>query len=77
MPTEAAPLDEELKLFLMKPGFALLKYFPSQIQARKVMTVLDVISSHSPDEECIGEQMEPSWEENPSLGLPLKGLMQD
>uniref|UniRef100_A0A6N2KJ99 Lipoxygenase domain-containing protein n=1 Tax=Salix viminalis TaxID=40686 RepID=A0A6N2KJ99_SALVM len=49
MPTEA-PSDEELKLFLMKPGFALLKCFPSQIQATKVMAVS---SSHSPDEECI------------------------
>ncbi|KAB5520228.1 hypothetical protein DKX38_024547 [Salix brachista] len=62
MPTEA-PSDEELKLFLMKPGFALLKCFPSQIQATKVMAVS---SSHSPDEECIG-QMEPSWEENPVI----------
>lgn len=44
MPTEA-PSDEELKLFLMKPGFALLKCFPSQIQAAKVMAVS---SSHSP-----------------------------
>ena len=51
MATAVAPSDEELELFLMKPGFALLKYFPSQIQARKVMTVLDVISSHSPDED--------------------------
>ena len=70
MPTEA-PSDEELKLFLMKPGFALLKCFPSQIQATKVMAVS---SSHSPDEECIGEQMEPSWEENPVIRAAFERL---
>ncbi|RVX02869.1 Lipoxygenase 2.3, chloroplastic [Vitis vinifera] len=31
------------------------------------MAVLDVLSSHSPDEEYLGDQMEPSWTENPII----------
>ncbi|KAM3734142.1 hypothetical protein ACB098_11G191800 [Castanea mollissima] len=66
MPTEN-PSDEEFKNFLKKPEVELLKCFPSQIQATKVMAVLDVLSNHSPDEEYLGENMEPSWEENPVI----------
>ncbi|KAF9675275.1 hypothetical protein SADUNF_Sadunf09G0015000 [Salix dunnii] len=49
------------------PELSLLKCFPTQVQATKVMAVLNVLSSHSPDEEYIGEKMEPSWEENPVI----------
>ncbi|CAK7331831.1 unnamed protein product [Dovyalis caffra] len=63
MPTES-PADEEWNLFLKKPELSLLKCFPTQIQATTVMAVLNVLSSHSPDEEYIGEKTEPSWEEN-------------
>ncbi|KAJ9685776.1 hypothetical protein PVL29_017755 [Vitis rotundifolia] len=66
LPTED-PSDGEFKNFLHKPEIALLKCFPSQIQATKVMAVLDVLSSHSPDEEYLGDQMEPSWIENPII----------
>ena len=66
MPTEN-PSDEEFKNFLKKPEVELSKCFPSQIQATKVMVVLDVLSIHSPDEEYLGENMEPSWEENPVI----------
>ena len=66
MPTEN-PSDEEFKNLLKKPEVELLKCFPSQIQATKVMAVLDVLSNHSPDEEYLGENMEPSWEENPVI----------
>ncbi|KAF3962479.1 hypothetical protein CMV_013011 [Castanea mollissima] len=66
MPTEN-PSDEEFKNFLKKPEVELLKCFPSQIQATKVMAVLDVLSNHSPDEEYLGENMKPSWEENPVI----------
>ncbi|KAL4601271.1 hypothetical protein ACB092_11G259800 [Castanea dentata] len=66
MPTEN-PSDEEFKNFLKKPEVELLKCFPSHIQATKVMAVLDVLSNHSPDEEYLGENMEPSWEENPVI----------
>ena len=66
MPTEN-PSEDEFKNFLAKPEFELLKCFPSQIQATKVMAVLDVLSNHSPDEEYLGENMEPSWAENPVI----------
>ncbi|KAK7262559.1 hypothetical protein RJT34_30133 [Clitoria ternatea] len=66
MPTED-PTEEEWKKFIAKPEKALLKCFPSQLQATRVMAVLDILSTHSPDEEYIGEKMEPSWAENPDI----------
>ncbi|XP_021772004.1 linoleate 13S-lipoxygenase 2-1, chloroplastic-like [Chenopodium quinoa] len=66
MPTED-PTDEEWKHFLEKPEETLLRSYPSQIQATRVMAILDVLSGHSPDEEYIGENMEPSWEEEPMI----------
>ncbi|XP_050376085.1 linoleate 13S-lipoxygenase 2-1, chloroplastic-like [Argentina anserina] len=63
MPTED-PSEESFQNFLKKPESELLMCFPSQIQATKVMAVLDVLSNHSPDEEYIGEIMESSWAEN-------------
>ncbi|KAL9247765.1 hypothetical protein vseg_021160 [Gypsophila vaccaria] len=62
MPTED-PTEEVWKSFSEKPEATLLKCFPSQIQATRVMTVLDVLSTHSPEEEYVGETMEPSFEE--------------
>ncbi|KDP43421.1 hypothetical protein JCGZ_16708 [Jatropha curcas] len=66
MPTEE-PSEEDFELFLKKPEAALLQCFPSQQQATKVMAILDVLSSHSPDEEYIGHTLEPSWEANPAI----------
>lgn len=66
MPNED-PTDEEWKKFIAKPERALLKRFPSQLQATRVMAVLDILSTHSPDEEYIGEKMEPSWAEDPVI----------
>ncbi|KAL4389293.1 hypothetical protein AHAS_Ahas03G0030600 [Arachis hypogaea] len=66
MPSED-PSEEEWKEFLKKPERALLKCFPSQLQATRVMAVLDILSTHSPDEEYIGEKMEPSWGEDPVI----------
>lgn len=66
MPTEDA--DEEFwDNFLKKPEDALLQCFPSQIQATTVMAVLDILSNHSPDEEYLGENLEPAWEEEPVI----------
>lgn len=63
MPTEDA--DEEFwDNFMKKPEGALLQCFPSQIQATTVMAVLDILSNHSPDEEYLGENLEPAWEED-------------
>lgn len=66
MPTED-PTDEEWKQFSERPEETLLKCFPSQQQATKVMAILDVLSGHSPDEEYLGEHMEPSWEAEPMI----------
>ena len=60
MPNED-PTDEEWQTFLKRPEDVLLKSFPSQIQATQVMAVLDVLSSHSPEEEYIGGKPEPAW----------------
>ncbi|PWA53964.1 lipoxygenase [Artemisia annua] len=66
MPNED-PTDEEWQSFLKRPEDVLLKCFPSQIQATQVMSVLDVLSSHSPDEEYIGGKIEPAWEADPAI----------
>ncbi|XP_062172811.1 linoleate 13S-lipoxygenase 2-1, chloroplastic-like [Alnus glutinosa] len=66
MPTEE-PTEEEWKKFMKKPEHALLKCFPSQLQATRIMAVLDILSNHSPDEEYLGEKMEPSWAEDPFI----------
>lgn len=66
VPTED-PKPEEWKYFLEKPEGTLLQCLPTKIQAAKVMTILDVLSSHSTDEEYIGEMSEPSWSEDPYI----------
>ncbi|KAK4254871.1 hypothetical protein QN277_007950 [Acacia crassicarpa] len=66
MPTED-PSPKEWEKFIKKPERELLKCFPSQLQATRVMAVLDILSTHSPDEEYIGEKMEPSWGEDPVI----------
>ncbi|KAL7595029.1 hypothetical protein Lser_V15G29178 [Lactuca serriola] len=66
MPNED-PTEEEWQSFINRPEDALLKCFPSQIQAIKVMSLLDVLSSHSPDEEYIGGYIEPAWAAEPTI----------
>ncbi|XP_030526651.1 linoleate 13S-lipoxygenase 2-1, chloroplastic-like isoform X5 [Rhodamnia argentea] len=66
MPVEDST-EEELKIFWDKPEVTLLTCFPSQIQATKVMAVLDVLSNHSPDEEYLGQDPEPAWQEEPVI----------
>ncbi|CAL1391171.1 unnamed protein product [Linum trigynum] len=66
MPDED-PTEEEWKLFMQRPEVVLLTMFPSQIQASKVMVVLNVLSSHSPDEEYLGEKMELAWADEPTI----------
>nr|CAD1831334.1 unnamed protein product [Ananas comosus var. bracteatus] len=60
MPIEDTSL-EDFTRFWRKPEAALLECFPSQIQATAMMTVLDVLSTHSPDEEYLGQEPEPAW----------------
>ncbi|XP_028751962.1 linoleate 13S-lipoxygenase 2-1, chloroplastic-like [Neltuma alba] len=66
MPTEDAS-KEEWERFLIKPEQTLLENFPSQIQATIVMAVLYLLSNHSPDEEYIGQKIDPSWAEDPTI----------
>ncbi|WOK95280.1 linoleate 13S-lipoxygenase 2-1, chloroplastic [Canna indica] len=66
MPVEDAT-DDEFARFWSKPEETLLCCYPSQLQAAMVMTVLDVLSTHAPDEEYLGEKAEPSWAENPTI----------
>ncbi|KAJ4836236.1 hypothetical protein Tsubulata_030641 [Turnera subulata] len=66
MPTEDST-EEKFKEFLKHPEDALLQCFPSQLQALQVTAVLDILSSHSPDEEYIGGKLEPSWEDEPEI----------
>ncbi|EOY32504.1 Lipoxygenase isoform 1 [Theobroma cacao] len=73
MPTED-PSDEEWNLFQKNPEAVLLQCFPSRMQATKVMAVLDVLSNHSPDEEYLGEKMEPSWGEDPIIKAAFEKL---
>ncbi|WCJ18988.1 lipoxygenase 2 [Euphorbia peplus] len=67
VPIEDPISDEDFQFFLNKPEVTLLRCFPSQVQATQVMAVLDVLSTHSPDEEYLGEKSEPSWDEDPKI----------
>ncbi|KAG8389055.1 hypothetical protein BUALT_Bualt02G0189500 [Buddleja alternifolia] len=58
------PDDSGKERFLERPEEFLLQCFPSQLQATKVLTILDVLSNHSPDEEYIGEEIQPCWAED-------------
>ncbi|KAG1364222.1 Linoleate 13S-lipoxygenase 2-1, chloroplastic [Cocos nucifera] len=66
MPVED-PDSEDFAKFWENPEFTLLQCFPSQIQATAVMAVLDILSSHAPDEEYLGEDPEPAWVEEPMI----------
>ncbi|XP_020541448.1 lipoxygenase 2, chloroplastic isoform X2 [Jatropha curcas] len=66
MPSED-PTEEDWKFFLENPGAVLLATFPSKLQATRVVAALNVLSNHSPDEKYIGEEMEPSWADDPII----------
>uniref|UniRef100_A0A1D1YGA9 Lipoxygenase n=1 Tax=Anthurium amnicola TaxID=1678845 RepID=A0A1D1YGA9_9ARAE len=66
MPVEEGN-ERELRRFWEKPERTLLECFPTQIQATRVMAVLDVLSTHAPDEEYIGELPADVWEEEPAV----------
>lgn len=61
MPVEEG-FEHDYRRFLEKPERAMLECFPSQIQATRVMAVLDVLSNHAPDEEYIGDLPMEMWE---------------
>ncbi|CAL5023438.1 unnamed protein product [Urochloa decumbens] len=66
MPVEEGR-DDEMKKFLTQPETTLLDMLPTQMQAITVMTTLDILSSHSPDEEYMGEHAEPAWLAEPMV----------
>uniref|UniRef100_A0A0D9X9L7 linoleate 13S-lipoxygenase n=1 Tax=Leersia perrieri TaxID=77586 RepID=A0A0D9X9L7_9ORYZ len=61
MPVEE-PVDEAaMGKFLDNPDQAIRECFPSQVQATVVMAVLDVLSTHSSDEEYLGGEETRPW----------------
>lgn len=66
MPVEEAH-EADMRKFMDKPEVVLLESLPSQMQAIKVMATLDILSSHSPDEEYMGEYAEPAWLAEPMI----------
>ncbi|XVE88618.1 hypothetical protein DITRI_Ditri19aG0084000 [Diplodiscus trichospermus] len=52
--------DPECANFLADPQKYFLLALPSLLQATKFMAVVDTLSTHSPDEEYIGERQQPS-----------------
>lgn len=66
IPTED-PSKEELEKLINSPEKIFLECLPSQIQSTLVMVVLNLLSDHSPDEEYIGQYVEQSWVENPTI----------
>ncbi|XP_073156416.1 linoleate 13S-lipoxygenase 2-1, chloroplastic [Henckelia pumila] len=71
MPVED-PSEEEKKKFLERPEQFLLDCFPSQVQATTVMTILDVLSTHSPDEEYIGMEAQSCLAEDKIITAALE-----
>ncbi|KAJ1278352.1 hypothetical protein BS78_04G073100 [Paspalum vaginatum] len=66
MPVEGND-DDEMRKFLAQPEHTLLEMLPTQTQAISIMATLDILSSHSPDEEYLGEYAEPSWLAEPMV----------
>ncbi|KAK7333912.1 hypothetical protein VNO80_30693 [Phaseolus coccineus] len=71
IPTEH-PSKEELEKLINSPEKTFLECLPSQIQSTLVMVVLNLLSDHSPDEEYIGQYVEQSWVENPTIKLAFE-----
>ncbi|KAL6646134.1 hypothetical protein ACP70R_017742 [Stipagrostis hirtigluma subsp. patula] len=67
MPVEE-PVDAgALAAFLENPDQALRECFPSQVQATLVMAVLDLLSTHSPDEEYLGGLETAPWNDDDAV----------
>ncbi|XP_073063648.1 linoleate 13S-lipoxygenase 2-1, chloroplastic-like [Primulina eburnea] len=71
MPVEN-PSEEEKKKFLERPEQFLLDCFPSQVQATTVMSILDVLSTHSPDEEYLGMEAQSCLAEDKFIKAALE-----
>ncbi|XP_073013214.1 lipoxygenase 6, chloroplastic [Typha latifolia] len=55
MPQEGEP---EYEKFLLNPQYVFLSSLPSRLQATQIMAVQDTLSTHSPDEEYLGQSNE-------------------
>ncbi|KAL5976044.1 putative lipoxygenase 8, chloroplastic [Asimina triloba] len=73
MPIEDAS-EEQLKRFWETPERALLEGLPSQFQATLVMAVLNLLSTHSQDEEYLGKLPASAWSDNPAIGLAFENF---
>lgn len=60
--------DPEYVNFFSDPQKYFLSALPSVLQATKFMAVVDTLSTHSPDEEYLGERQHPStWSGDPEI----------
>ncbi|KAL6646132.1 hypothetical protein ACP70R_017740 [Stipagrostis hirtigluma subsp. patula] len=64
MPVEEPVDAEAFARFLENPDEALRDCFPSLVQATLVMATLDLLSSHSPDEEYLGSLETAPWNDD-------------
>uniref|UniRef100_A0A804LTA6 Lipoxygenase n=1 Tax=Zea mays TaxID=4577 RepID=A0A804LTA6_MAIZE len=67
MPVEEPVDATALAAFLDNPDQALRECFPSQVQATLVMAVLDLLSTHSPDEEYLGGMETAPWNDDATV----------
>ncbi|KAH6557211.1 hypothetical protein KP509_1Z127900 [Ceratopteris richardii] len=56
--------SEEYREFLEDPERFFISMLPNVQQATTTMSVIDTLSSHSPDEEYLGERMQTNWTNN-------------
>uniref|UniRef100_A0A8R7V1F4 Lipoxygenase domain-containing protein n=1 Tax=Triticum urartu TaxID=4572 RepID=A0A8R7V1F4_TRIUA len=62
MPSEMGV--EGMDAFEEAPEKVLLDTFPSMHESILVLAIMNLLSSHSPDEEYMGTYQDPAWEEN-------------
>ncbi|XP_038900841.1 linoleate 13S-lipoxygenase 2-1, chloroplastic-like [Benincasa hispida] len=60
IPTEQ-PNSKLWKCFLENPENVFLETFPTHFQATIFLSILKILSSHSPDEEYLGEDLKEAW----------------
>ncbi|VAI26370.1 unnamed protein product [Triticum turgidum subsp. durum] len=65
MPTEMG--GDDMRAFVEAPEKVLLDTFPSQYQSAIVLAILDLLSTHSSDEEYMGTHEEPSWKQDGAI----------
>ncbi|XP_078154302.1 linoleate 13S-lipoxygenase 2-1, chloroplastic-like [Carex rostrata] len=66
------PNSKSYQKFWKKPEDALMDCFPSQYEATLVMAILNLLSTHSEDEEYIGDLPEPAWKSEPMINAAFE-----